>query len=82
MNSLTKTWWIDALGWYGVSAVIVAYALVSFQLISTTNSFYYFLNLSGAIGIIIEARSKKDYPEVALNIIWAIIAIASLLLKN
>lgn len=81
MKNTRKQYIMDILGWYGVTAVLVAYALVSFQLISAPTLIYNILNLTGAIGIIVEAQSKKDYPAVSLNIIWAIIAIISILVN-
>lgn len=76
-----KQYILDILGWYGVTAVLIAYALVSFQIISAQTFTYNLLNLTGAIGIIVESLSKRDYPEVSLNIIWAIIAIISILVN-
>ena len=62
-------------GWYGVVAILAAYALLSFNIVGSKNLIYQLLNLSGAIGIIIEAASKKDKQPVVLNIVWAIIAL-------
>lgn len=66
---------IACVGWYGVVAILAAYALLSFNIVGSKTLIYQFLNLSGAIGIIIEAAYKKDKPPVVLNIVWAIIAL-------
>ena len=66
---------VESAGWYGVVAILAAYALLSFNIVGSKTLIYQFLNLSGAIGIIIEAASKKDKQPVVLNIVWAIIAL-------
>ena len=66
---------ISILGWYGTVAIIAAYALVSFSILSPTETTYQILNLSGAIGIVLVSLQKKAYPPAVLNIIWAVVAI-------
>jgi len=69
---------VEGVGWYGVVAILAAYALVSFKFVEPHGLIYQLLNLSGALGIIIEAYSKKDYQPVVLNIVWLAIAIIAL----
>lgn len=69
---------VDALGWCGIVAILVAYALNSFELISAQSVVYHLLNFMGGLGLVIEGYSKRDYPPVVLNVIWAAIAIISL----
>lgn len=69
---------IELFGWYGVMAIVLAYILVSFALISATSWLYQLLNLTGAIGIMVDAISKKDRQPAVLNIFWAIIALVAL----
>jgi len=66
------------LGWYGLVAVVVAYALVSFTFVAPTNFIYQILNFTGSIGITIETYYKKDYQPFWLNLIWAIIALIAM----
>ncbi len=54
------------------------YALVSFSVITTKGTIYQLLNLTGAIGIVVVALTKKDYQPAILNSIWAVIALLSL----
>jgi hypothetical protein len=70
--------WSEIVGWYGVVAVVSAYLLNSFSLITPSNIIYPILNLTGAIGIAIDAFKQKNYQPVVLNIIWALVAVASL----
>jgi hypothetical protein len=66
-------------GWYGVLAILAAYLLVSFNVVVSKSLGYQVLNLTGALGIIVEATSKKDTQPVILNIVWATIAILAIL---
>ena len=68
----------EILGWYGVIAIIIAYALVSFSIVGVHSLVYQILNATGSIGIIIHSLTKKDYQPVILNLIWVLIAIIAL----
>ena len=61
-------------GWYGELAILLAYLLVSFNVIESKSLGYQLLNLTGALGIVVEALSKKDAQPAVLNIAWATIA--------
>lgn len=65
-------------GWYGVLAILLAYLLVSFNIFTAKSWGYQVLNLTGALGIIGEALSKKDAQPAVLNSIWAIIALIAI----
>ncbi len=70
---------ISYFGWYGVIAILAAYALVSFNVVVAKSYVYQLLNFTGALGIVLEAASKKDKQPVALNAIWAIIALIAII---
>ncbi len=75
----------ELVGWYGTFAILGAYALVSFKLITSDSYLYQILNLSGAIGIVAISLIKKAKQPAALNFVWAVIAlvaIISLVVKN
>lgn len=74
MNTTTQ----QAFGWYGVIAILVAYALVSLGWLSTSTSWYQVLNFTGAIAIAYVASTKKDRQPMVLNIIWALVALIAL----
>ena len=65
-------------GWYGVLAILVAYLLLSLNVLAAKSLAYQLLNLTGAAGIIVEALAKKDAQPAALNAIWAVIAIIAI----
>ena len=68
----------ELAGWYGTTAIIAAYALISFGIISADEWLFQVLNLTGAIGIIIISSIKKVRQSVVLNGFWAVIAIVAL----
>lgn len=67
----------EAIGWYGVLAVLLSFALVSFGLIRPQNFSYFFLNITGSAGIIIETYAHRDLQPMFLNITWLLIALVS-----
>jgi len=68
----------EILGWYGVVAIVGAYALLSFNIIDSESLWYQSLNLTGAIGIVIDAIDDKNTQPAVLNIIWAVIALIAI----
>lgn len=66
---------VDAIGWVGTVAVLVAYALVTRRGVSLA---YQALNLVGAGALIVDAVAHHAAPVVALNAAWALIAIVGL----
>lgn len=69
---------IEILGWVGSTEVILAYALVSSQKIESDNFWYQFLNLTGAILLIINTIYNESYPSMFINVVWVVIAIVAL----
>jgi len=69
----------ECIGWYGMIAIMIAFGLVSFEMISPTNFVYQILNGTGALGIVYISFKKKAYAPGVLNIIWAFIAVVSII---
>ena len=69
----------EILGWYGVIAVVGAYALLSLNILASDSLWYQALNLTGAIGIVVDALDDKNTQPAVLNIIWAIIALIAMI---
>lgn len=69
---------ISLCGWYGVVAILGAYALVIFEVIPPNGNAYQLLNLTGAMGIVFVTAYKKDTQPLVLNAAWAIIALAAI----
>jgi hypothetical protein len=74
-----KTKLASWLGWYGVLAILAAYALVSFEVVEVKSYAYQLLNLSGALGIVVVAAAKKDRQPVVLNLVWAVVALVAII---
>lgn len=70
---------IEILGWYGAAAILGAYTLMSFGSITSSDTVYQFLNLTGAIGIIVISVHKGARQPAVLNVFWAIVAAVALL---
>lgn len=66
-------------GWYGAIAIMTAFALSSFSVIKPTDLLYQILNLTGAAGIVLVSFYKRAYQPGILNIIWAVIALVSIM---
>lgn len=69
---------VEIAGWYGVIAILTAYALVSFRIIEPNTLIYQLLNLTGALGIVTVSVSKKDKQPAVLNAIWALVALVAI----
>ncbi len=78
MNQSKKTW-KEIVGWYGVIAILSAYALATFMVIPANGFWHQMLNLTGSIGVLVVAISKKDYQPIVLNAIWGFVALVALL---
>jgi hypothetical protein len=68
---------IEAFGWYGAAAVVLAYGLTSFQLLDPSSWWFLFLNGTGSLGILTVSLYKKTYQPAALNLVWLLIACAA-----
>lgn len=64
----------EIIGWAGTLAILLAYLLVTLHKINADSKEYQFLNLFGAIGIIVNSGIHGAIPSVGLNIVWFIIA--------
>ncbi|MFA6071961.1 MAG: hypothetical protein WC810_25580 [Janthinobacterium sp.] len=69
----------EIIGWYGALAIMGAYFLNSFYIIESNSFWYQFLNVTGAIGIVLISFVKKAYQSMVLNIIWVIIGTIALI---
>jgi hypothetical protein len=69
----------ELVGWYGVAALLLAYALVSFDVFESDSSPYQLLNLTGAAGVATISFVKRTYQPGVLNSIWSIIALIALI---
>lgn len=69
----------EIIGWYGMVAIVSAYALNSFGIAFSGHILYQGLNLTGALAIAYISFKKKAYQPGVLNLIWSVIAAIALL---
>ena len=79
MNKKMLEFITEACSWYGVVAILGAYALLSFGILDSQHLTYQLLNLSGGIGIVIDAVADKNTQPAVLNTIWAVIAVIAII---
>ncbi len=73
-----KHFWLEAAGWYGMVAIVGAYAFVSFSILLPDSLWYQLLNITGSLGIIAVSYHKGVMQSVGLNVFWLLIAAVSL----
>jgi len=69
----------EIIGRYVTVAIVGAYFLNSFSIIATGNFWYQFLNMTGAIGIVVVSYLKKAYQPMVLNMVWTVIGAIALI---
>lgn len=69
----------EIIGWIGTGLVLLAYFLVSTKKVSPTSKEYQFMNLLGAIGIVVNSLVHGALPSVGLNVVWSLIAVYGIL---
>ncbi len=70
------------VGWAGTFLIVSAYFLVSSKKVSGDNKLYQLMNLFGALAVGINVFYQGAWPAFALQIVWGIIAIISLLQRR
>lgn len=70
---------LQIYGWYGAVAILVGFFLISFNFITPNTLLYQSLSLTGALGLMLNAFNKKDYPAGTLNLAYTLIALIALL---
>ncbi len=73
---------IEIVGWAGMIAILAAYWLVAAGKVKSDSKFYQLLNLLGALFVIINVGYHGAIPSVALNVVWLLIALWSLIRKQ
>lgn len=69
---------VEIIGWTGSSAILLAYALNSYQKIRSASLTFLFLNLSGGLLLIAYSFYKDALANVFLNVVWVVVAVAAL----
>jgi len=69
----------EIIGWIGMVFILLAYILLSFELLNSNDWFFQALNAVGAFGIVYISFKKKAYQPGVLNVIWGIVALISII---
>ena len=69
----------EIFGWYGAAAVLSAYGLASFAILSPTSLWYRLLNLTGAMCLVFVSLVKRNYQPVVVNAVWSVVALLAVL---
>lgn len=72
------TFWIDIIGWVGGVLVLVAFALISTGRVDKNNTLYHWINILGALCLIVNTGYLKAYPSMAVNVVWVAVAVFAL----
>lgn len=70
---------IETFAWVGVTLILMAYALVSFDVIESDSIPFQLMNLIGAAGIASVSLLKRVFQSVVLNVIWSLIAFVAII---
>jgi hypothetical protein len=66
------------VGWAGAALILLAYCLVTTKKLSSVSKEFQWLNLFGAVGVVINSSVHRAFPAVGLNAAWAIVAVYGL----
>ncbi len=69
---------IEFAGWIGAMFVLVAFFLISTNKVTSNMPVFHWLNIFGAVGLIIHTLYNTAYPSAFVNVIWAGVAVYSL----
>ena len=64
----------ESLGWLGTICYLLAYLLLVLKKIKPEGLIFHMLNILGGVGLVLNAIKLKDYPNVAVNMAWGLIA--------
>lgn len=74
MNALL----IEVAGWVGGVLILTGYALLTSGRLTATSPLYQWLNVVGAVGLIVNGLANRAYPSVGLNVVWVGIGLFAL----
>jgi hypothetical protein len=74
--------WFDGVGWVGAAALLVAYAMVSHKKLEGNSAAYQLLNIGGSLLLAANTIFYGSYPSTFVNLIWAGIAVFSIMTRK
>ena len=70
---------IEVFAWIGVTVILIAYALLSFDVIESDSITFQLSNLIGAAGIASISFLRQVFQPLVLNTTWAVIALVAII---
>lgn len=70
---------VECIGWIGAIVVLIAFFMISTHRTDATKPIFYWLNIVGAVGLIIHTIYNSAFPSAFVNIIWVGVAVFSLM---
>ena len=70
---------VECFGWVGAILVLTAYYLISTDKLTSASALFQWLNIIGALGLIIHTIFNHVYPSAFVNVIWVGVAVYSLI---
>lgn len=65
------------VGWIGMFLIMLAYLLLSTEKLISYSWPYHLMNFFGGTGLMMNTLVNRAWPTMALNIVWALIALIS-----
>ena len=69
----------ELIGWYGFAAILGTYAASNLGWMGVGSPSYRLLNFTGALAFLIDAWPDRNWQVIALNSVWAAIAIIAMI---
>ena len=69
---------IEIVGWVAAGLILGAYALLTAGKLTSDDPAYQWLNVVGALGILLNSGWNGAVPSAVLNIIWMAIGVTAL----
>ncbi len=70
---------VAIIGWVAAGLILAAYFLLTAGRIAAQSAIYQWLNVAGAIGMIVNSGWNRAIPSAALNVVWAGIGLVALI---
>ncbi len=73
---------IEIIGWVGAFLIVAAFLLNARGYLEAKSALYLWMNLFGALFIIINSFYLRAFPQMTLNVFWFLIAAYGLWHRN
>ena len=71
---MSKSQYVEAMGWVGVVLILSAFTLNIFGILGVESIWYTLMNLCGAAGVVVSSLPKRNWQPVVINVVWFFVA--------